>query len=230
MPIKIRETLLATLLLATIAMTANAAVLIQASVQGGNWDGTRFSPSITNVWSTSTSGINGGSPILYINNDFDRDFTTGLLNTEPPLDTIPSGGVTINGPVFNGTLGGDGFFPGPLDSPSDPYYALILLDGDNEIIRAIFETPQPGGLGIVQVVDSSDQFDFLNFTWLRLPQIGASAVDRVSGFAPTPGGSPSDYVGLISLTVVPETNTFVLSVLGLLGLGVATWRKKHRVA
>lgn len=228
MPIKLRETLLATLLLAAIAVPANAAVLIGASVVGGNWDGARWSPSTTNAWHTFFVG--SGFPTLFINNDFDRDATTGLLNTGTPPDTIPFKGITINGPVFNGTLAGDGFFPGPLDSPSDPYYALILFDGDNGIIRAIFETPQPGGLGIVDVQDFSDQFDVLNFTWLRLPQIGASAVDRVSGFSPTPGGSPSDYVGLISLAVVPETNTFVLSALGLLGLGVATWRKKHRVA
>lgn len=229
MPIKIRESLLATLLLATFVVPANAAVLRGIAVSGGTWDGFQFTPS-GNGGSWFTYDFPTRNATLYIDTDFDGNWTTGLLNTDAPPNTIPLAGITINGPVFNARLGGDGSHPGPLNSPSDPYYALTLVDSDGGVIFAIYNTPQPTGLGIVDLLDVSDQFDLLNFTWLRPTQLGAPAIDGVSVNAPTPGDSSSDYVGLLSISVVPETSTMFLSSLSLLGLGVAAWRRNRREA
>lgn len=229
MPTKIRVALLTTLLLVTFSAPAHAAVLQGIAVSGGNWDGSQFTPS-SNGGAWFTYDFPTRNATLYIDTDFDGDWTTGLLNTGTPPNTIPPAGVTINGPVFNARLGGDGSHPGPLGSPSDPYYALTLVDGDGGVIFAIYNTPQPTGLGIVSVLDVSDQFDLINFTWLRPTQLGAPAVDGVSVNAPTPGDSSSDYVGLLSISVVPETSTMLLSSLGFFGLGIAAWRRNCRQA
>lgn len=226
--IKIRAALMIAAVFATLSVPASAGILKGVSIVGGNWDGTTFSASPQNGWLTYF--YDSAYVSLFIETDFDSDWTDGLLNTLPPPNTIPATGVPINGPVFNARMSGDGLLnQGPLNIPSDPYYALLLIDGDDNIIQAIYNTPQPVGLGIVSLLDLSDQFDLLNFSWIRPQQLGAPAVDYVSGFAPTPGDSSSDYVGLLSIRVVPEPSTFVLSTLGLLLLGVAARRKNSRL-
>ncbi|MBY0585825.1 PEP-CTERM sorting domain-containing protein [bacterium] len=52
-----------------------------------------------------------------------------------------------------------------------------------------------------------------------------------AGLTPS-GSSPSFYnvAPLVIYSPVPEPSTFVLSTLGLLGLGIAAWRKNYRVA
>lgn len=232
MAIYIRRILFAVALIATLPAPVDASQMLISAVVGGDWDGTSFIQNTQNFHSWRTLDLGGSTGTLYMQTDFDSDWTTNLVSSGVAPNFYIDGftGVPINGPTFNVRIAGDGFYPGAGNVASDPYYLFFMSFSNNVTVSAIFNAT-PGHLGLVTTSSTSPDYKVLNFSWFRPPQVGAPAVDYVSGITPVPGNNPSDYVGLIQLSLpiqpVPEPTTLALAGLGGVSLAFGAYRRRR---
>ncbi len=198
--------LLTTLALASIATSANALTLTNATVRG-----TVTGPGQT-VWTTA----NTGNYTLFLSSPNPGDYLNP--NSENISFTVPNGPSRV-------LLTGEGYFPNNTLN-SDPSYNLTLDFDGGQSLTGLYTVATNSFIGGSSITSGGRTFSLAEFSFTR------NLANVVSPNVANPGGDPNDYNGNFRISSVagnvPEPASWALMIAGF-GLTGAAMRRRASV-